>query len=101
MKRAFADAIDVGTPGPHAAAVLTAGRVTRIAPTSATLGAGRFEGRVGDVENPELGEAGYDLAVSLLALHQVDDLPGALVQLRRALKPDGLLIAALPGRRIR
>jgi SAM-dependent methyltransferase len=39
----------------------------------------------------------FDLAVSALALHWVADLPGALVQLRRSLKPDGLLLAAMLG----
>ena len=97
IKREFADALDLGTPGPHAAAALTAARVTRIAPTAASLGAGRFAGLVGDPGRPPIGEAGFDLAVSLLALHEVDDLPGALIQIRRALKPDGLLLAALPG----
>lgn len=43
--------------------------------------------------------ASLDLAVSGLALHLVDDLPGALVQIRRALKPDGLLLASLLGGR--
>jgi SAM-dependent methyltransferase len=97
IKRDFADALDLATPGPHAAAALNAERITRIAPTPRSLGAGRFAGLVADPEHPPLGEAAFDLAVSLLALHQVDDLPGVLVQLRRALKPDGLLIAALPG----
>jgi SAM-dependent methyltransferase len=32
-----------------------------------------------------------------LALHLVNDLPGTLIQIRRALKPDGLLLAAIPG----
>jgi SAM-dependent methyltransferase len=38
-----------------------------------------------------------DLVVSGLALHLVNDLPGVLIQVRRALKPDGLLLAALLG----
>ena len=38
-----------------------------------------------------------DLIVSPLALHVTNDTPGVLVQLRRALKPDGLLLAAAPG----
>ncbi|HEX2593224.1 MAG TPA: methyltransferase domain-containing protein [Rhizomicrobium sp.] len=45
----------------------------------------------------ELPETSLDLAVSVLALHAVNDLPGLLVQIRRALKPDGLLMAALFG----
>jgi NADH dehydrogenase [ubiquinone] 1 alpha subcomplex assembly factor 5 len=40
---------------------------------------------------------GLDLVVSCLSLHAVNDLPGALVQLRAALKPDGLLLASLYG----
>lgn len=38
-----------------------------------------------------------DLVVSALSLHLVNDLPGALLQIRRALKPDGLFLAALLG----
>ena len=38
-----------------------------------------------------------DLVVSALALQSVNDLPGALVQIRRALKPDGLFLAAVLG----
>ncbi len=41
--------------------------------------------------------ASLDLVVSGLALHHVNDLPGSLVQIRRALKPDGLFLAALLG----
>ena len=40
---------------------------------------------------------GYDLAVSLFSLQTVNDLPGALIQIRRILKPDGLFVAALLG----
>ena len=43
-------------------------------------------------------EAGAcDLVTSVLSLHTVNDLPGVLVQARRALKPDGLFLAALFG----
>jgi len=42
-------------------------------------------------------ENSIDLAVSVLDLHTVNDLPGALVQIRRALKPDGLFLACLLG----
>jgi SAM-dependent methyltransferase len=38
-----------------------------------------------------------DLAVSLFSLQAINDLPGALVQVRRALKPDGLFLGALFG----
>ena len=38
-----------------------------------------------------------DLVVSVLALHWVNDLPGALIQIRQALKPDGLFLGAVLG----
>jgi len=44
-------------------------------------------------------EASLNLIVSGLALHRVNDLPGALIQIRRALCPDGLFIAGLLGAR--
>jgi SAM-dependent methyltransferase len=44
-------------------------------------------------------EASLNLIVSGLSLHRVNDLPGALIQIRRALCPDGLFIAALLGAR--
>lgn len=43
------------------------------------------------------GRANFDLAVSLYSLQAINDLPGALIQIRRALKPDGLLLATLFG----
>lgn len=43
--------------------------------------------------------ASFNLIVSGLALHRVNDLPGALIQIRRALAPDGLFMAALLGAR--
>jgi SAM-dependent methyltransferase len=39
----------------------------------------------------------FDLAVSLFSLQWINDLPGALVQIRRTLKPDGLFLATLLG----
>jgi SAM-dependent methyltransferase len=44
-------------------------------------------------------DASLNLIVSGLALHRVNDLPGALVQIRRALSPDGLFLGALLGAR--
>ncbi len=50
-----------------------------------------------DEEALPFGDAVFDLVVSALTLQTVNDLPGALVQIRRALKPDGLMLAALLG----
>jgi NADH dehydrogenase [ubiquinone] 1 alpha subcomplex assembly factor 5 len=51
----------------------------------------------GDEEFLPFAEASFDLIVSNLSLHWVNDLPGALVQARRALKPDGFFCAAILG----
>ncbi len=50
-----------------------------------------------DEEFLPFAEASLDLAVSALTLQHVNDLPGALIQIRRALKPDGLFLAAVLG----
>ena len=54
---------------------------------------------LGDAEHLPLAPQSCDLIVSALALQRVNDLPGALVQIRRALKPDGLFLASLAGGR--
>ncbi|GGC29278.1 SAM-dependent methyltransferase [Siccirubricoccus deserti] len=51
----------------------------------------------GDEEWLPFAPESFDLVVASLSLHWVNDLPGALVQLRRALRPDGLFLASLPG----
>jgi SAM-dependent methyltransferase len=50
-----------------------------------------------DEEALPFADASLDLVVSALSMHLVNDLPGTLIQIRRALKPDGLLLAALLG----
>lgn len=52
---------------------------------------------VADEERLPFAEESVDLIVSTLALHWTNDLPGALVQIRRALKPDGLFLGAILG----
>ncbi len=52
---------------------------------------------VADEEALPFAAATFDLVVSALSLQFVNDLPGVLVQIRRVLKPDGLLLAALAG----
>jgi len=101
VKRRFSVAADIGSPGPHAAAALAASgqveHVLRLAPIFPSAGSGEFAAAVADIERLPLKEERLDLAVSLLAMQTVNDLPGALVQIRRALKGDGLLMAALVG----
>ena len=50
---------------------------------------------VADEEYLPVADASVDLVLSNLSLHWVNDLPGALTQIRRALKPDGLFVATL------
>ena len=52
---------------------------------------------VADEEWLPVRASSLDLVVSTLSLHWVNDLPGALIQVRQALKPDGLLLAAMLG----
>ncbi|HEY7299308.1 MAG TPA: methyltransferase domain-containing protein [Xanthobacteraceae bacterium] len=74
------------------------------APTDAVRRVLAESGKVGSVlavaadsEALPFAEASLDLVVSMLALQHVNDLPGTLIQIRRALRPDGLFLAALAG----
>jgi SAM-dependent methyltransferase len=91
--RTFPLALDVGTPTPAAVAALVdkAETIVRLSPVPEPGAA------LGDEERLPFAGERFDLAVSLLALQSVNDLPGALVQIRRALKPDGLFIGCLLG----
>jgi SAM-dependent methyltransferase len=93
--RTFALALDVGTPTPAAAEALRrSGRAERVIRLSPVVEPGSI---LGDEERLPFSGERFDLAVSLLALQGVNDLPGALVQIRRALRSDGLFIGALLG----
>ncbi len=54
---------------------------------------------VADEEALPFADQSFDLVVSALSLHWVNDLPGALIQIRRVLKPDGLFIGTVLGGR--
>jgi len=90
--RQFDVAVDFGTPS-DAVRIALAG-----AASIGTLIAAGLDGDVvTDEEALPFRDASLDLVVSALALQFVNDLPGALIQIRRALKPDGLFLAALLG----
>ena len=95
--RRFGCALDVGGRG----AVAPRLRARGIATVSCDLSP-RMAARAGapavaaDEEFLPFAAASFDLVVASLSLHWVNDLPGALIQLRRALRPDGLLLASLP-----
>ncbi|HMG80953.1 MAG TPA: methyltransferase domain-containing protein [Xanthobacteraceae bacterium] len=97
--RRFELAADLGTPGEAVRnALARLESVGRIIAADVMPDAARGEiFVVADEEALPFGDATLDLVVSALALQFVNDLPGVLVQIRRALKPDGLLLAALLG----
>ena len=95
--RRFACALDVGGRGVVAPLL----RARGIGVVSCDLSAKMAEVNGGvcvaaDEEFLPFGAASFDLIVASLSLHAVNDLPGALIQLRQALKPDGLLLASMP-----
>ncbi|MCB1540880.1 MAG: methyltransferase domain-containing protein [Rhodoblastus sp.] len=97
VQREFVSALDVGGPLPMLAdALARPGRdVVRVCDDPGFAGAGRFV--VPEGETLPAAAASVDLVVSALALQWVNDLPGLLAQIRRALKPDGLFLACLVG----
>jgi len=100
--RRFERAVDLGTPTDAVRRVLAAsGKVGTVIAVDALAGAPPVaEGELAvaaDEEAQPFRDASLDLVVSALALQFVNDLPGALIQVRRALRPDGLLLAALAG----
>ncbi len=104
--RRFPLALDLGTPTNHAAAALRchalADRVVRAVQVDCQVDCqvdrpGDGASLVADEERPPFADGRFDLAVSLLSLHGVNDLPGALLRIRQCLRPDGLFMGCLLG----
>jgi SAM-dependent methyltransferase len=97
--RHFDIAVDLGTPADSVRRVLAAsGKVTTTIAAEFAIGSDRSFLRISaDEETLPFAAGSLDLVTSALALQFVNDLPGTLIQIRRALKPDGLLLAALVG----
>lgn len=99
VERHFAKAATIRSWTPLAAEALAAsgkvGEALRVETDSVFLEHG--EGLVAGGDRLPLDPESLDLVVSLLALHEADDLPGQLIQMRRALRPDGLMLACLAG----
>src|SRR5262249_45705561 len=94
--RRFDIAVDLGTAGDTVRVALRQlGAITTLVGADAVAREKPFV--VADEETLPFRDASLDLVVSALALHFANDLPGVLAQIRRALKPDGLLLAALLG----
>jgi len=87
--RQFERAADLGTPTDALCRMLAAsGKVATIVGANSVAA---------DEEALPFADGSLDLVVSALSLQFVNDLPGTLIQIRRALKRDGLLLAALIG----
>ena len=99
--RRFELALDLGTPSEAVRAALarlsSVGTIVAAAPQPDIAAPRAGALIVADEEALPFADGTLDLVVSALALQLVNDLPGTLVQIRRALKPDGLFLAALLG----
>jgi SAM-dependent methyltransferase len=102
--RSFPLAVDLGArDGAFRAALQAVDGADRVGTLiEADLSPAMLRGRPGlrvvaDEERLPFRDESLDLVVSLLSLHWTNDLVGALVQIRRTLKPDGLFIGAFLG----
>lgn len=96
VERRFDRAAELhGATGVVAAAALSSGKVGAVEriESDAAFGADALA----PLELPGLEAQSLNLALSPLVAHMINDLPGYFIQIRRALKPDGLFLAAIPG----
>jgi NADH dehydrogenase [ubiquinone] 1 alpha subcomplex assembly factor 5 len=95
--RRFTDALDVGGRG--VVAPLLRQRGIRVISCDLSLAMAARNGGLcvaADEECLPFAPASFDLIIASLSLHWINDLPGALLQLRQTLRPEGLLLASLP-----
>ncbi|NBB48219.1 methyltransferase domain-containing protein [Rhizobium sp. CRIBSB] len=100
VERRFEEAVELfGGTGLSARAALATGKIERLRriETDATFGDDERPVLASGYESVPLEPQSVNLILSPLSLHLTNDTPGMLIQMRRALKPDGLLLAAIPG----
>jgi len=104
VTRKFPQALDLGCHGGEVGAVLrgrggieTLVQCDLSAAMARRAAANGHATLVADEELLPFAPDSFDLAISNLSLHWVNDLPGCLLQIRQCLKPDGLLLAAMLG----
>jgi SAM-dependent methyltransferase len=106
VRRSFAVALDLGCHGDEVATALEGSRggtsksVGQLVRSDLSQGfAARAGGPavVADEEALPFAAKSFDLVVSAMGLHWVNDLPGTLIQIGRILKPDGLFLGAMLG----
>lgn len=101
VKRSFGSALDLGCHGDEVAEALD-GRKTVGTLVRTDLGEGfarkaKGPAVVADEEALPFAPQSFDLVLSAMALHWVNDLPGTLIQIARILRPDGLFLGAMLG----
>lgn len=100
VERRFADAVELhGGTGVAGREALATGKIDNLARVE-TSSVFAFPGEtvtVAPLDDVPLEPASVNLVLSPLSLHLANDIPGTLVRIRRALKPDGLFMAAIPG----
>ncbi|MGH7106917.1 MAG: methyltransferase domain-containing protein [Acetobacteraceae bacterium] len=95
--RTFRFALDLGGRGVVAPLLMARGMTVVTADLSAGMAArNRALAVAADEEWLPFAPGRFDLVTANLSLHWVNDLPGALVQIRSVLKPEGLFLASLP-----
>jgi SAM-dependent methyltransferase len=100
VKRTFGRVLDLATPGDAITEIVSASNQSGEIFVAEPLPQTRLTNHrriAASEEALPFAEASFDLIVSAMALQWTNDLPGALLQIRRALKPDGLFLAVLPG----
>jgi SAM-dependent methyltransferase len=96
--RSFPLGLDLGTQTNVLRRMLAeSGKVGTVVAANPLMDGHRGLAVAADEEALPFGEGSLDLVVSAMTLHFVNDLPGTLIQIRRALRPDGLFAAALLG----
>jgi SAM-dependent methyltransferase len=96
MTGSFGLALDIGGRG--VVAPMLQARGIAVVSSDLSLPMARLNGLpvVADEEFQPFAAGSFDLVVASLSLHWINDLPGALIQLRRMLRPDGLFLASMP-----
>jgi NADH dehydrogenase [ubiquinone] 1 alpha subcomplex assembly factor 5 len=104
VTRKFPRALDLGCHGGEVAALLAGrGGVETLVQCDLSPAMARRAATNGnptlaaDEELLPFAPQSFDLVISNLSLHWVNDLPGCLLQIRQCLKPDGLFLAAMLG----
>lgn len=104
VSRQFPNALDLGAhTGENSQALLSSPQVKHVVCTERSgqmaqqLRTAGLMAVCADEDALPFAPSSFDLVTSTLALHWVNDLPGALVQIRNVLKPDGLFLSCLYG----